>query len=326
MDIQRLAVDDDTATRAFHEVEQAVARHDRPDAITRTYDALLNTWRNPSDYRRYLPLVAVVDGTVVGGADVGLSLQDNTHVADLEISVLPGHRRRGIGRALHDEATRLRVAAGRTSACGEVYAVPGAGSPGLAFATALGYRSLHEEDHLVLRLPTAPPEVDPAGYELVTWRDRCPDELVEAYCAMRTRMNHDVPVGGLDVEPVEMTVERLRVGEERTGRSYSSIVAAARHREDGELAGYSLVYLGHGTDDAIQDDTLVMPGHRGRHLGAALKAATLEIIQADHPDRRAIHTWTDPENRAMYRTNAAFGYRPVERMHEVEITEGNIVK
>jgi GNAT superfamily N-acetyltransferase len=138
---------------------------------------------------------------------------------------------------------------------------------------------------------------------------------------MRTRMNHDVPVGGLDVEPVEMTVERLRVGEERTGLSYSSVVAAARHREDGELAGYSLVYLGHGTDDAIQDDTLVMPEHRGRHLGAALKAATLEIIQADHPERRAIHTWTDPENHAMHRTNTAFGYRPVERMHEVEIAD-----
>ena len=125
MEILRLDVHDDAATRAFHDVEQAAARHDRPHAVTRTYDALLNAWRNPSDYRRYLPLVAVVDGVVVGAADLGFSLQDNTHLADLEVSVLPEHRRRGVGRALHDEATRLRVAGGRTSACGEVYAVPG---------------------------------------------------------------------------------------------------------------------------------------------------------------------------------------------------------
>lgn len=323
MEIRQLDVLDDDAMRAFHDVEQAVARHDRPDAITRTYDAMLASWRNPSEYRRFLPLVAVVDETVVGGADLGLSLQDNTHLADLEISVLPGHRRRGIGRALHEEATRFRVAAGRTSACGEVYAVPGVESPGLAFATALGYRSVHEEDHLVLRLPATPPAVDPAGYEIVTWRDRCPDEYVDAYCAMRTRMNHDVPVGELDLEPVDMTVERLRVGEERTARSYSSIVATARRRDDRLFAGYSLVYLGHGTDHAIQDDTLVMPEHRGRHLGAALKAATLGIVVSDHPERVAIHTWTDPDNHAMYRTNTAFGYRAVERMHEVELKDSS---
>jgi GNAT superfamily N-acetyltransferase len=321
MEIREVDVHDDATTRAFHDVEQAAARHDRPHALLRTYDALLSSWRNPSDYHRPRPLVAVVDGEVVGIADLGFSLQDNTHLADLEISVLPTYRRRGIGRALHEEATRLRVAEGRTSACGEAYAVPGAESPGVAFATAMGYRSVHVEDHLLLHLPATPPEVDPAGYEIVTWRGRCPDEHVEAYCAMRTRMNHDVPVGGLDIEPVEMTVERLRTGEERTGRSYDSVVAAARRTDDGVFGGYSLTYLPHGTDHAIQDDTLVMPEHRGRHLGAALKAATLAIVQAEHPGRVAIHTWTDPDNHAMYRTNTRFGYRPVERLHEMQLKD-----
>ena len=321
MEILQLDVHDDAATRAFHDVEQAVAGHDRPHAITRTYDALLNMWRNPSAYRAYLPLVAVVDGSVVGSADLGLSLQDNTHLADLEISVPPAHRRRGVGRALHEEATRLRAAEGRTSASGEVYAVRGVDSPGLAFAAALGYRSMHVEDHLLLPLPASPSAVDPAGYEIVIWRDRCPDDYVDAYCEMRTRMNHDVPVGELDLEPVDMTVERLRVGEERTERSYASIVAAARRIEDGVFGGYSLTYLGRGTDHAIQDDTLVMPEHRGRHLGAALKAATLRIVLAENPERVAIHTWTDPDNHAMYRTNTAFGYRAVERMHEMQLSD-----
>lgn len=321
MEILTVDVHDDAVTRTFHVVEQEAARHDRPHAILRTYEALLGSWRHPSDYRRYLPLVAVVGGRVVGAVDLGLSLQDNTHLADLEVSVLPGHRRRGVGRALHVEATRLRRAAGRTSACGEVYAVPGVDSPGVAFATALGYRSMHVEDHLLLPLPATPPAVDPVGYDIVTWRDRCPEEYVEAYCAMRTRMNHDVPVGDLDHEPVDMTVDRLRVGEERTARSYASVVAAARRREDGVLCGYSLTYLALGTDRALQDDTLVMPAHRGRHLGAALKAATLAVVQAEHPERIAIHTWTDPDNLPMYRTNTDFGYRPVERMHEMQVKD-----
>jgi len=38
----------------------------------------------------------------------------------------------------------------------------------------------------------------------------------------------------------------------------------------------------------------------------------------------AIHTWTDPDNQAMYRTNTAFGFRPVERMHEMQASDGNV--
>jgi hypothetical protein len=65
-----------------------------------------------------------------------------------------------------------------------------------------------------------------------------------------------------------------------------------------------------------------MPEHRGHRLGTALKLATLEIVQRDHPERRTFHTWTDPDNHAMYRTNTDFGYSPVERMHEVQRKDG----
>ena len=82
--------------------------------------------------------------------------------------------------------------------------------------------------------------------------------------------------------------------------------------------GYSQLYLPHGEDYVIQDDTLVMPDHRGHRLGTALKLATLELLLRDHPERSRIHTWTDPENLAMYRTNTALGFRVVERMHEMQ--------
>ena len=78
------------------------------------------------------------------------------------------------------------------------------------------------------------------------------------------------------------------------------------------------MYLPHGEPHALQDDTLVMPDHRGHRLGLRLKAATLALITAEHPERVAIHTWTDPENTAMYRTNERFGFRPVERLLEMQ--------
>jgi hypothetical protein len=46
--------------------------------------------------------------------------------------------------------------------------------------------------------------------------------------------------------------------------------------------------------------------------------ATLELVLREHPDRHTLHTWTDPENHAMHRTNTRFGYEVVERMHEMQ--------
>ena len=328
MEIRDLAVDDDDQLREWWEVEQAAHRHDRAHPVLRTLDSLAFSLRNPSPHSRREPLAALVDGRIVGVADLTLLVGDNEHVAELEVSVHPGHRRRGVGRALLAEATRRRREQGRTGDFGEVCTpVDGPVSPALAFARALGYDDAHGEHHLVLELPADPERVAalaagaPDGYDVVTWGNRCPDDLLDDYVTMRNRMNADVPLGDVDYVPPVMDRERVRLSEERLARTYDTVVAAARRREDGVLGGYSLTYLAHGSSVAFQDDTLVMPGHRGHRLGLALKLATLEIVRRDHPDRTAYHTWTDPENHAMYRTNERFGYRPVEVMREMQVRD-----
>ena len=98
-------------------------------------------------------------------------------------------------------------------------------------------------------------------------------------------------------------------------RAYDVRVAAARRRSDGIFGGYSLLFVPHGADHAWQDDTLVMPDHRGHRLGAALKAVNYTALS---DDVRSVHTWTAPSNVAMHRTNTALGFRVVEHMHEME--------
>ena len=321
---------DETALRAFHETEQAAIRHDRPDAVIRTWLAFLTIAKTPNPYYRRTFLAAVDEGRTVGVADLGGSVGDNEHLADVEINVLADHRRRGIGRALWSEADRRRRADGRTSVCGEV-CTPAGVSPGTsaayAFAETMGFSTVHREDQLVLRLPveqgfvaavSAAVEGRAAAYEIVTWRNRCPDEHAAAFCEMKTTMSNDVPIGQIDYEPIVYDEQRLRVQEERAEGSFDLLIAAARQPGTGKLVGYSQLYLPHGEDYVIQDDTLVMPDHRGNRLGTALKLKTLEILLRDHPQRSRIHTWTDPENLAMYRTNTALGFRLVERMHEMQ--------
>jgi GNAT superfamily N-acetyltransferase len=324
MQIREVDVRSEEQLKVWHDAEQASTRHDRRHAVIRTFEALVNQVTLPSEYRETVLLAAFEDDAIVGVAELGYSLQDNQHVADLEVTVRPECRRRGIGRALYAEATARRRAAGRTSACGELCVVDDEGP--LAFARAMGADSVHEEDHLVLELPLADEHLRElaakaaSDYEIVTWQGRCPDDLIDAYAGMRTRMNRDVPTGELDREAVVMSPERIRAGEERLAKSYDIVVAAARGA-DGEMGGYSLVYLARDSDQVLQDDTLVMPAYRGHRVGLALKLATYAVVAAEHPGRATMHTWTDPENHAMVATNRALGYRPVERMHEVQVKD-----
>ena len=131
-------------------------------------------------------------------------------------------------------------------------------------------------------------------------------------------MSNDVPIGEIDYEPIVYDEARLRTQEERTARSYAPAASRPPVGPTAPSGATRSCYLPHGETDAIQDDTLVMPEHRGRRLGTLLKLATLDLVQRDHPDRAALHTWTDPENHAMYRTNLRFGYRAVERLHEMQ--------
>lgn len=316
---------DEEALRSYWEVQRTAHRHDREFAVVPPLAHLRHALREPSPYHRRELFLAVVDARPVGTAQLGLSDRDNSHLGDLEVAVLPAHRRRGIGTALYQEGLRRLAAQGRTTAVGEAHdTLDGRNAPGPAFGRAMGCAVVHAEDHLVLRLPVPPGERDRLDrlvggeqYEVLVWGDRCPGEYVDAYCAMLTRMETDVPLGEVDYRPVEWDLARLREYEERTSHAYRRIVAAAR-RTDGVFGGYSVLFLPHDDSDVLQDDTLIMPAHRGRRLGLRLKLATLEVVLRDHPERRMLHTWTAPDNGAMHHTNTTMGYRPVERLLEMQ--------
>src|SRR6478735_6666873 len=122
-------------------------------------------------------------------------------------------------------------------------------------------------------------------------------------------------MGTVDKHREDHLVADLPVATSPVDPAYDVRVAAARRRADGTFGGYSLLFVPHGTDYGWQDDTLVMPEHRGHRLGAALKTANY----ADLPDDvRLVHTWTAPSNTAMHRTNTTLGFRVVEHMYEVE--------
>jgi len=319
VDIAEVSQDDEQALKAFWEVDYASARFGHPHAAAQSWHSFRNVSLEPSDYYGHILLAAYDADRTVGVCDIGLSFQDNLHMASVDIGVLPEFRRQGIASQLYGVGEARCRELNRMTLVGETHVNPEESS-GLSFAERLGFSSAQQEHHLYCPLPTTTHAVpgESSEYEVLTWTARCPDAYAAEYCAMRTQMANDVPIGEIDYQPVTFDEARLRAIEDRVARGYVQLVAAARRRTDGIFAGYSILLVDPTTTDALQDDTLVMPEHRGRRLGLRLKHATLGVLQHDFPDRTGIHTWTAVDNEAMLATNRAFGFEEVEIAHGLQ--------
>ncbi|MGL5809152.1 MAG: GNAT family N-acetyltransferase [Nocardioides sp.] len=317
---------DDVGLRRFWEVEHAALTYQRPYGEARSWHVFSALARTASDYGEHHYLAAILDDRMAGVADLGYRTRDNTEVAHLEISVLGDCRRRGVGSALYAAATDLAVRAGKSTVVGGTHTHKDY-RPGLDFGLSLGFEEVHSEDHFVCRLPLPDAVLaqhsDRLGssveaYDVVTWSGRCPDEYVAAYCAMQSQMSADVPVGDMAFVPVQYDEARLRAMEDRAAVAYVELVAVARRRSDGVFGGYSAMLVDPTVDYAYQDDTLVMPEHRGSHLGLRLKRANLDIVRQEYPDVSLIHTWSAVSNGPMQHTNRVFGFEVVEREHALQ--------
>jgi GNAT superfamily N-acetyltransferase len=158
------------------------------------------------------------------------------------------------------------------------------------------------------------------GYRLTSWTGPCPPEHLAAYAELRTAMDQDVPTGGMTHELVPWTVERLQTNEERLAKNYFALVSMA-HTTAGAPAGYTLMWLPReNAEHAQQDDTLVLRDHRGHNLGTHLKLANLDQLAKHRSTQVWLHTWTALTNTPMQKVNARFGFHPVERHYELELT------
>lgn len=260
-------------------------------------------------------------GRVVGVLGVRSSPYDNPHAADIEVTVDPSVRRRGIGRLLFDAGVDRAVADGRTlvtAACWEV-------GPGVAFAKAVGLDRASEEvkrvqdlwtlDRAALDMLAEEVAARHRDYEIVPIAFPTSDDLLERIAEMTAAIN-DAPTDDLDIEDEVFTPDRIRAFEqsqEAYGRRVYRLVA--RHRDSGELAGQTIVLVQPMQPwHAYQGDTSVVRAHRGHRLGLALKLGMLRVLADAEPQLRAIETWNAASNDHMIGVNEALGYRVVDRV------------
>jgi GNAT superfamily N-acetyltransferase len=290
------------------------------------------------EYFEKIVLVAVEEDAIVGRVQAEFPLDEEAETASLLVDVAPALRGRGIGSALLAAGEELAAEGGRrvVSVYTEhpVAALPAEGpwvhapvgatglpraDPAVRFALRHGYRlgQIERSSELELPLPAvreaalASTASTVQGYRVVSWFGSAPEELVDAFAALKARMSIDAPQAALAVDREEWTAARVRAQEaELARRDEPLLVTAAQHLATGALAAYTELAVPADGEKAEQYDTLVARDHRGHRLGTLVKLHNLHELQRRAPRVRRVLTWNADENDPMLAINRAFGFRP----------------
>jgi GNAT superfamily N-acetyltransferase len=253
--------------------------------------------------------LAQEEGRLVGYAALTLNRFENLDGAKILGAVHPDHQRRGIGR-------KLLVAAQEATDRPRLRAPTWVGTSGPAALPRFGYaRGLsHEVRRVSVRRPQPTTLVEAAAeagaaYDLVRFAGPAPAALLDDLVPLREAINDSPGEGEFEA----YSHERIRHYEESlAGRHWTPYTVIARHRASGEAAGITMVCIHELRPEiAAQEDTSVLPAHRGHRLGLRMKLAMLDWLRDERPDVESADTWNAVGNDPMIAINDALGCQVV---------------
>lgn len=315
MDI--IALDDptDAQIEEWQAVVAGARTHDHPGDPVPDVEQTRARLLVPRMASRNLMWAALCEDGRMSGV-VHLRLPDDAgRAGEVEVHVLPGHRRRGIGTRL------LEIAADglRAGGCKTVIAQVLAGTPAVPFLETCGFQCVLSLRGMLLRVADMPPDRLAAmvaagrpGYRLLRWTGTVPDELAGELATAKRAMA-DMPVGDMAFESFRWNAEQVRemaAAVAARGDVLYTVAALYGPQAAPRIAGFTeIVVPAAAPERAAQYDTAVVPEHRGRRLGIWLKAAMLEWLRTERPDVHEIETDNADDNTHMLAVNEELGFR-----------------
>ncbi len=312
------AITDADIHRAYNAFDNEVLAEEEPTFPRRPVaDTAAMLVQAPSHEQRHRWL-AMSGADAVGAAAVFLDDEDtaNLHVGWVDLGVLPGYRRRGVGSQLLGRVSRQALEEGRTTLMLDTNSLVPAGAE---FMRHLGAESglveganelrMGDLDLALMERWAAAGRGQGARFELLRVDGSWPAEMIDEVVALYHVMN-DAPVGDLDFNDQAFTAAHITEWEEElAGRGFARLVFAVRDLPSGRLAGYSELGINPSFPDlGQQGDTGVFEDFRGHGLGKWLKAEMVLRLASEHPAVARVRTENAHSNGPMLAINHAMGF------------------